>query len=152
MPLISRYENGNGTRKLTLTRVRTTITDSKIAFAGVNSTILLNAVRTFISALSVAVVVEWCVTFVDMSPTAQGSGVVMAQCSGRRGTKHETVDSWIVGREAHAWPAMHYPSTAHPKYHPHGGLTQKWSSVDRPNAGQKQRVQVGCKSRSLWIR
>ena len=85
---------------LTLTRVRMPITDSNIAFTGIDSTISLKVVRVSISAFSTAVVVSCCASFVGMSPTAQGPGVAMMQCGGRWGIEDGTVGSWIVGHEA----------------------------------------------------
>ena len=59
------------------------IAASNTAFTGVNSTMSLEAVRVFMPVFSTTVVVEQFETLGGMSPAAQGSGVVMAQCSRR---------------------------------------------------------------------
>ena len=114
VPPISGCDDGNRVRRLTLTRVRMPITDSNTAFTGMDSMVSLKAVRVSMSAFSAAVVVSCCATFVGMSPTAQGPGMVMTRCSGRWGSEDDTVGSWIVGHEVRAWSTTYYTRTAYP--------------------------------------
>ena len=67
------------TTELTLTRVRITIIESKIAFMGVVLRVSLKVVRVSMSVLSIAAIVEWCSVVEGMLSTAQGSKVDMVQ-------------------------------------------------------------------------
>ena len=76
---ISECKDGKTTTGLTLTRVRIPIIDSKIAFVGVVLTVSLKVVRISMSALSTAVIAEWCSVVEGALSTAQGSKVDMVQ-------------------------------------------------------------------------
>jgi len=82
---------------LTLTRVRITVTDSNTAFIGVASTMSLEMVRDFMSAVSIAAISERFSTSGGVSPSAAGSEVIIVQCGGRRGFGEEDGRSWIIG-------------------------------------------------------
>ena len=74
---ISECENGKTITRLTLTRVRMVIIDSKIAFMWVALRVSLKAVRVSMSVLSIIVDAEWSSVVEGASSTAQGSKVAI---------------------------------------------------------------------------
>ena len=77
-------EEGNGTGTLTLTRVRIAIVDSNATFAGVISTVFLEALRVSMLALNTAVVAKLGSGSGVGPSIAWGSKVAMLQGRGRR--------------------------------------------------------------------
>ena len=81
-------------RSLTPTRARIAITDSNTAFTCVVTTASLQAVRVSISVFGAVVTAEWYPTLSGVSPTAQGSSLVIAQGGEQWGAGAR---QWVVG-------------------------------------------------------
>ena len=82
---MSGRKNKEGEKRLTLTRVRMTITDSRTPLIGMAISVSLKAVRVSISLLSASVVADWGPMLESRPPTAQGSEVAMVWGDGRWG-------------------------------------------------------------------
>lgn len=76
---------GKERKRLTLTRVRMTMTDSRAPLIGMAVSVSLKAVRVSISLLSVSVMADWGSMLGSLPPTAQGSEVAMVWGDGRWG-------------------------------------------------------------------
>ena len=82
---MSGCKDGEGEKRLTLTRVRMTITDWITPLIGMAISVSLKAVRVSISLLSASVVADWGAVLESRPPTAQGSEVAMVWADGRWG-------------------------------------------------------------------